>query len=688
MADVLLEIGTEEIPARFLLTAFVDMEKLAKNTLKNKNIGFDNVIAYATPRRLVTIISGVSNKQKDDVREVFGPPKQAAYDKDGNPTKAAVGFASSQGVDVKDLLVKPREGKGEYVVAVVKEKGRPVSDILPDVLKNVVLGLHFPKSMRWGDGSMRFARPIHWIAALFGDNIVEFEIDGIKSGRTTRGHRFLSSGEAEIDNADKYVSVLKDLHVVLHHVERMKIISDRTKELASGVGGEPILDDELHSILTYLVEMPVCVLGSYEKKYLELPDELLSSVMVVHQKYIPIKDPQGNLMNFFVIVSNTSKENEEMVRRGAERVLRARFEDARFYFEEDSKAKLIDRLEGLKNVTFQEKLGTAYEKTMRVKAVAGAVADLICPDKKPAVERAAELSKCDLITGVVREFPELQGIMGMYYAMEDEDDEVSLAIKDQYRPAFAGDDVPQSDVAAVLGLADRIDSIASFFSIGLKPTGSEDPFALRRQAIGVVSILIEREFDLTIEGLLRISLSNLAHLEGVADAEEEMLDFFRQRIEFVLKINKQFVPDLIQSVISFSTNVPLKDILMRLDSLGKFKSDTAYNDFLLAIKRARNIVPDRELPPLNKDLFRAAEEKELFDVTATSSAAISTFIERSDYTSALEKAVVLTRPINSFFDKVLVMDEDKAVRNNRLKLLDVSSGAAYSIADFSKLDEV
>jgi glycyl-tRNA synthetase beta chain len=381
-----------------------------------------------------------------------------------------------------------------------------------------------------------------------------------------------------------------------------------------------------------------------------------------------------------------------MVRAGAERVLRARFEDARFYFEDDRGTKLVERLEDLKSVTFQEKLGTTYEKTMRIRAVSGAIADSVCPDRRSLVERAAELSKCDLITGIVREFPELQGIMGMYYAMGDgEDENVALALRDQYRPVFVGDDVPQSDIAAVLGLADRMDNIAAFFSIGLKPTGSEDPFALRRQALGVVSILIERGYDLSIEDMLETVLLNLGNISDSTGNKDEMLGFLRQRVEHILS-EKGFAQDLIKALTSFSTSLSLNDLMMRIKALDQFRSHTNYNEFLTAIKRVRNILAPvikegAKLPEVNRELFKDKAENNLHNalISIRSSKKLG---GKPDYAGAIDVFLRLVEPINNFFDEVLVMDKDEGIKQNRLSLLGGIWDTVSTLADFSMLREV
>jgi glycyl-tRNA synthetase beta chain len=683
---VLLEIGTEEIPARFLPGALASLKDIAASEFGRSKIGFGGVRTYATPRRLALLVDGVHEMQEGRVEEVFGPPQNAAFDENGKPTEAVIGFARSQGIKPEDLVVK-KKGKGEYVVAVIEEKGLPVMEVLPEVLKKIVQSLHFPKTMRWGDGTMRFARPIHWIVALYGNDVVGFEIEGIKSGKLTWGHRFLSAkkGGVAVKNTDSYKEVLRKHYVIVDQDERRDLILKQAGELASSVSGTSAQDDELLSIVACLVECPVSVLGSFSENYLELPDELLSSVMTGHQKYFPVKDAEGKLKNYFIVVSNTKEENADTVRAGAERVIRARFEDARFYYDEDRKTTLASRLEALRGVTFHDRLGTLYDKTTRNRTLAGSLAEGIRPETKDSVERAALLSKTDLVTGVVKEFPELQGVMGRCYALNDgEDLEVAQAVMEYYLPAFSGDRVPEGDVGALAGLADRLDNIAAFFSIDLKPTGSEDPFALRRQALAVMAILIDKGYQISVRRLLGAALEGLKGI-GPGDLEREILRFFEQRLEGLLD-SKGYSLDLVQSVIGLSADVPLSEIISRLDALQAFKSHSAYNDFLMAIKRVRNITPEEELSPVDGMLLKAEEEQDLMRALE-SAKAVEDMIAESNYAGALERLLELTGPVNNFFDKVLVMDEDMAVRGNRLALLKDIWATVSALADFSKLSE-
>jgi glycyl-tRNA synthetase beta chain len=685
---LLLEIGTEELPARFIPGALQSLERVASEELRKNGIAFGPMETFATPRRLALLAGGIPETQEGRVEEVFGPPRNAAFDAEGRPTKAALGFARSQGVEPESLVIR-KKGKGEYAAAVIEEKGLPVGEVLPELLRKIILSVHFPKSMRWGDGSLRFARPIHWIVAMLGGAAVEFELDGIRSGSRSRGHRFLSPGEFEIDEPDRYVELLRQRSVVVDQRQRVGMVKEESARLCEAVSGKPYFVDEDHPLMVAdLVECPRAVLCSFDRKYLDLPDELLGSVMWGHQKYFPVVDSyeDRNLLNHFIIVSNTRGENDDTVRRGAERVIRARFEDARFYFEDDKARTLHSRVEDLKKVTFHERLGSLYEKSMRTRALASRICEAVDPGLKETVERAAMLSKTDLVTGVVYEFPELQGIMGMYYAAGDgEKPEVALALHEQYLPAFSGDRLPEGDVGAIVGMADRMDSIAAFFSVDLKPTGSEDPFALRRQALAVMTVLMDKGYPLTLAGLLGMALEGLGGLRGPRAVEEDLLQFFELRLDGLLSA-RGYSQDLIQAVRGFYMDEPLANLTRRLEALGGFKSRAGYDDFLTAIKRVRNIIPGEELPAVNPALLGAGEEKALFEALE-SVRDVGVLAGEGRYADAIEKLLGLTGPVNDFFDKVLVMDKDPRVRENRLSLLSEIWRAVSSVADFSKLAE-
>jgi len=682
---LLLEIGTEEIPAGFLSGAIQSLKDNAATILSEYYIAFSEIKAYATPRRLVLIVNGLPEQQESRVREVFGPPKRVAFDEKGNPTEAAMRFASSQGVKLESLVVKKKD-KGEYVVAVIEEKGLAVKDLLSEVLKRITLSIRFPKTMRWGNGSMRFARPIHWLLAMFGKDIIHFEIDGIKSSNMTWGHRFLSPAKFQIKEVLDFKNLLDNNLVIVDQEQRKRMILDGIRNLSASVGGIPIEDEELIETVNFLVEHPFPVLCSFQREYLELPKELLVTVMKDHQKFFAIENEGGRLINHFIVISNTKKENEETVRIGAERVIKARFEDARFYFEEDRKKILYERIGGLRKVIFQEKLGSLYEKTERIVSITEFLSERLLSSAKDKLLRAAWLSKTDLLTGIIREFTELQGIMGKYYAMHDgEDSEVATALEEQYLPKHSGGELPRTEVGALLSIADKIDNVVSFFSLGLIPTGSEDPFALRRQALGIIAILLDKGYNLPLKDLVQKALQNLISLFPLPEKiEEKIFLFFEQRFEPVFS-DRGYSSDLVQSILPMSLDLNLKDMEGRLDALKRFKEDKDCDNFLLAIKRVHNIIPKKIVPELKTELLEEEAEKGLKDRSDSVKSALQDFLEEKRHYDAINLLTSLTEPINYFFDRILVMDKREEIKQNRLALLKEVWRTASTIADFSKL---
>jgi len=679
---LLLEIGTEEIPARFLPEAIEKLRGNAEKLFSDYAIGVDSILTYATPRRL-SLTAELHASQNAIAKEIWGPPVNVAFDKDGKPTRAAQAFAKANNISLNDISRKDK-GKGSYIIAVIKEQAKPTESLLPEILHELIMSLHFPKSMRWGNGDFRFARPVHWILALFNNKRVKFEIDGIKSIGMTRGHRFLAPAPFEIKDCSSYVNLLRTNFVIVDQDERAKMITEGANKLAASVGASLINDPELLQHVVFLAEYPTPVLGTFADKYLSLPKELLTTVMKGHQKYFALEDRQGKLVNYFIAVSNTTQNNAANVRTGAERVLRARFEDARFYYEEDVKIPLKDRLEGLKKVVYHEKLGTLYEKTMRIVSMAEYIAAQSFKEKKKDVGTAAMLSKTDLISGVVREFPELQGIMGGYYARnEGLGEKISRAIAEQYLPSHSGDRLPGSRMGSVLSLSDKLDNVASFFMLGLSPTGSEDPFALRRQTLGIVAILLDTRCNLSISSLLEKAVQPF-DVKEKKPLMESLVSFFEQRTDALLQANG-YAQDAVSCVLHFVKDQPLFSVKERLNALMKFTSDPGCHDFLTALKRINNIAPKDEVAPVNETLLTQDEEKDLFAETASRREEINSLAEKHLYYDAIKKLQELTDPINRFFDRVLIMDKNEDVKRNRLSLLKTIRDLALQIADFSKL---
>jgi len=681
---LLLELGTEEIPARFLPGAIADLERIAAGVFSEFRVPCEGLRAYATPRRLSLMMTAVAEMQLDNTREVFGPAKKAAYDDAGNPTRAAIGFAQSAGVSPADLVIK-KKGAADYVVAVVHEKGVQTAAVLPDMLRKIILSLRFPKSMRWGEGDFAFVRPIHWIVSMYGTQVIPLEIEGIRAAGMTRGHRFLSPASFHVKDLASYMNLLENSFVILDQEKRKQIIRDGIVAIAAKSGGRPVMDEELLELVNFLVEYPTPVLCSFNAEYLKLPKELLITVMKDHQKYFAIEADNDSLINKFVVISNTRAENNENVRIGAERVIKARFDDAKFYFYDDLKKRLADRVDDLKKVTFHDRLGSTFDKTERIVAIAGYLAEAVNPALASLVARAALLSKTDLISGVVREFPELQGIMGKYYALNDREAfETALALEEQYLPKSYGGRLPASDIGSIVSMADKVDSIAAFFAIGQVPTGSEDPFALRRQAMGIVSILLDRGYGVTVRQIFDTALGSLGGIKIKEGTAGNICSFMEQRIEFIFS-TLGHEQDLVKSVLPLSQVYPLKTISGRLAALKLFRSDEIYPAFLMAIKRVNNIIPKTPVPDFDASFLVQDEEKALHDAFIRLRAQVAGLVREEKFAEGLRAFAEITVPVNNFFDKVLVMDKDDAVKNNRLALLRDIWATAFTFADFSKL---
>jgi glycyl-tRNA synthetase beta chain len=678
MKPFLLEIGTEEIPARFISHGVESLKEAFKRYLDENAVEYEGITGYATPRRLAILIKDVSERQKDRVKELTGPPTKISFDKNGAPTNAATGFAKSLNLEVKDLKTIKTE-RGEYLSAVIEEKGAKTEDILSRDLPDIIASLQFPKAMRWGSGTLKFVRPIHWILALFGTEVVQFELDGLKSGNISFGHRFISPDPVRINNPSEYVPSLLSSHVVADVEERRGMIINGIKRIESERGCKVHNDAELLDTVTSLVEYPSVVLGSFKADYLSLPKELPVTVMKTHQKYFSVEDAEGNLLPHFIVISNTKEENSGIVRRGAERVLKARLEDARFYFTEDQKLPLWDYVEKLKAVTFQEKLGSIYEKIERVAYICSFIADKLNSKNRESLLRASMLCKADLVTGIVREFPELQGYMGMTYALNSgEAKEVASGIYEHYFPRYAGDALPSGEIGSIISLADKIDNIASFFLLDLIPSGSEDPFALRRQAAGIINILGTRGYPLSLDMLIETALKGLeGYTPSIKALKGSIIKFFLQRLEGMLS-TEGYSHDIVQSVMP-ARDINIGDIKERLDLLSAMKKEPGFPELLTAAKRVYNILAKAAPSAVKRDLLREDEEKELYSVTAN----VTGRLREPGFKALFE----LKEPINNFFDAVMVMDKAAEIRANRLALLFTVKNAFDIIGDFSKISE-
>ncbi len=685
MSEFLLEIGTEEIPSGFIPRALEEMKALLEKEFQACRLGFKEIRSMGTPRRLALMATEVAPVQEGRFVEVMGPAKSIAFDKQGQPTKAAIGFARGQRMAVEELQIVKTE-KGEYVCARKEEAGEKTIRLLPTLLPNLIASLSFPKSMRWMHLESSFARPIHWILCLFDGKVVPLQVGNISSGNLSRGHRFMAPGSFQVKDLPDYLRRLKNSFVILNPEERKEYILTEAKKVADEVSGHLLPDPELLEIVAFLVEYPVPIRGSFSKEFLSLPREVLISAMREHQRYFSIVDDEGNLLPFFVTVSNTKPRDLSVVSRGNERVLHARLSDAKFFFVEDQKIPLIQRLEGLKKVVFHSKLGTSFEKVMRLSRLADFLIETIAPEQRQTVERASLLCKGDLITGMVGEFPSLQGIMGQVYArLSGEKEEVALAILEHYLPTTAGGPLPSSHPGAVLSMADKLDTIVGCFGMGLVPTGTADPYALRRQTLGIIRIILEKLYLLSLSTLLERSLTLLA--EKIERPQQEIkadvLEFFKGRMQNLLH-SQGLSLDAIEAALAAGFD-DLVDLRERAKALHDLKQVPDFEPLAIAFKRVVNISKAHIPGEVDPGKFENSSEQALFEAYGKIGEKAEERISWKDYPSALKELSLLRQPVDEFFDGVLVMAEDEKIRNNRLSLLKKISNLFFKIGDFSKI---
>ena len=679
---LLLEIGTEEVPAHVMPGILSQLKENAAKTFEELRIEYKNIKTLGTPRRSALLVEGLAEQQADLSKENRGPAVNIAFDADGNPTKAAQGFARGQGVKPEELVTK--DG---YVYAMVHEKGGQTVDLLGETLKGLVDGLNFPNNMHWADLDYKFIRPLRWLVALYGQDVIDFEVANVKSGRTSRGHRFLSEGDFEIANAEDYVEACRKASIIVDQNERCEMIRQQIAEVAAANGGQAEVNEDLLEEVLYLVEYPTALCGKFDEKYLALPAEAVITPMRDHQRYFPVlKD--GQLLPLFITIRNGGKEHLETVQHGNERVLRARLEDAQFFFDEDRKKTLEQHGEKLKTVVFQDGLGTIYDKALRLEVLAGYIADAIGAneqDKKDAV-RAAKLAKADLVTGMVTEFTELQGVMGREYALLDgETKAVAQAIDEHYMPRFAGDSQPASVAGRIVSLADKIDTIVGTFSRGLIPTGSQDPFALRRQALGIVNMLKEAQYHISLSQLVAKAMELLK----IADAgqqdklQNDVADFMKLRLKNVLA-DAGIRYDVVDAV--FVTVDDIYGVFLRAQAVNEaVKQDMEKT--IQAFVRTGNIARKAEevQAAVEADLLAEQVEKDLCKAYEAAASKVEKEIAAQDYAGAIATLSQLAAPIDAFFDGVMVMDKDEKIKNNRLGLLKLVDNLVCQVADFSKI---
>ena len=683
--EIFLEIGTEEIPAGFLPKAMADLERMVRKELEAARLEFGDIKTFATPRRLALSVSAVAEDQPTLRTEAMGPAKQIAYDTEGNPTKAAIGFARGQGVDVSALQLVTTD-KGDYLFIEKEEPGRSTTQLLTEILPRLVGGLTFKKSMRWENQDIRFARPMHWIVALYGGSVVPFTHGNLASGNKSRGHRFMAPQEFSVTGMADWLEGCRKHFVTADQNERKATIRRQVEATGQAAGGKAAIDERLLEEVTYLVEDPTPLCGTFEEKYLQLPRELLVTSMREHQRYFTIEDAAGKLLNKFITVSNTRPEDEQVVVKGNEKVIRARLSDAMFFWEEDQKVSLASNLESLKQVIYQAKLGTSFEKVERFARIAKGLAERFEPAAANLTERAARLAKCDLETKMVYEFPELQGIMGREYSrIEGEEARVSIAIFEHYLPTEAGGALPSDNVGAFVSIADKIDTICGCFGVGLVPTGSADPYALRRSAIGVLNIILDRGYQISIPALVAQSLSlleaKLTRPRG--EVEAEVVEFIRLRLANMLT-SRGFATDLVDAVLAARFDEP-GDAVARVEALATLKGAADFEPLAVAFKRVGNIIKGGVDSPISNELFEADCERALAAAIAATRQTVADQVDRGNYSGALQTIAGLRGPVDDFFDGVMVMADDDRVRTNRLALLTQVAALFADIADFTRI---
>ena len=721
--DLLIEIGTEELPPKALQTLSNAFTAGVVAGLKDASLEASEVISYAAPRRLAILLKNVPTKQADQSVERKGPAKAAAFDSDGNPTKAVEGFARSCGVAPQELE-EIETPKGTWLIFKQDVAGKNTNDLLPEIVNQSLAKLPIPKRMRWGASDIEFVRPVHWIVMMQGDEVIEGEILGIASSNTTKGHRFHHPDEITITHASTYAEQLRETgHVIASFNERRDEVRKQAEVAAKELGGVAQLNDALVDEVTALIEKPIAVSGSFGEEFLDIPQECLISSMQDHQKYFPVVDNAGKLLPYFITTSNIDSKNVDAVRQGNERVIRPRFADAKFFWDQDCKVTLESHRKSTKKIVFQQKLGTLYEKTERVAKLAGYITEQLNLDQTNSqkerlvhnAERAAKLSKCDLVSEMVKEFPELQGIMGRYYAEKDEEpSSITIAMQEQYQPKFAGDKIPSSDLGKVLSIADKLDTIVGIFAVGMKPTGSKDPFALRRASLGVLRILIEGDINLDLFKLFKKCTETIADSLGDEVQSKESFSYIMDRLR-AYYLDQGVSIEIINSIASLQrideeqkidaekifsntftnrrvTN-PL-DFDRRIKAVTEFKSLPEADSLSAANKRISNILNKLDervysrirFAKVDESRLEESSEKVLYQSVKTQQEKVAPLFESGDYSSALTSLAGLRDDVDNFFDGVMVMvDDNDDLKNNRLALLNQLRNLFLNIADLSRL---
>ncbi len=692
MNNVILEIGTEEIPAQYMENALKDLNRLAKKYLEESRIKYKEVKVYGTPRRLILFIFHIKEKQEDIFQKIKGPAYSIAYNKDSQPQKPALKFAQSQGVNVEDLIVEDTE-KGKYIFAPKSIIGQPTIDLLSQIFPKIIKGMQFPKSMCWGEKSLRFIRPIRWILALYGKEIIKFNLNGLDSENITYGHRLLAPQKIKISSIQEYFMKLEKSYVIVDPKIRENIVKTDIKQIIKEIGGEIIINEKQLKEIIYLVEYPNAILGKYDKKYLELPKDVLTVVMEKHQKYFPVFKNKDELLPLFIVIINNSKRHASKIREGNENVLRARLEDAKFFYQEDQKIPLEKRVDKLKKVIFQENLGSLFDKTKRLELLCDYISDVLQIEQKVKKDllRSAHLCKADLVTEMVKEFPELQGIMGKEYAvLSGERKEVAEAIFEHYLPRFSGDRLPLTKSGMILGIADKVDSIIGCFVMGLTPTGSQDPYGLRRQSRGKIAIILKNNLQISLKDIIRKSLSlykENVSVELKIDENEivsQILNFFKQRVKNIF-LEDGIRYDVIDAVLAVDSDGDVVDIKHRIKTIEELYNQPIFRKILNSSSRVLNLSKNNEETEIDRSLLKEKAELSLYHNYESIYPRTREFIYNKEYKKVFKLLRDFCEPIDEFFDQVLVMDKDKDIRKNRIALIKRIGILFNQVADLSKI---
>lgn len=700
IAELLLEIGVEELPYQFIVPALAALKESAERQLKDQRLTFLSIRTMGTPRRLTVVVDGLATRQTSIVKEAMGPSKTVAFDQAGQPTKAAMGFAAGQGVAVQDLQVR-RMPKGEYLFAVKREEGLQAASVLIDVLPCLVSSLTFPKAMKWNETGVRFARPVRWVLALYGGAVLPIQAAGVKASNQTTGHRVVGGGKwVHVKDEASYMGTLERQGVIVEPQRRRKLIEEQIDTICRKTGFQLNEDEALLDQAVYSTELPTAIIGSFKEAYLEVPEEILITSMKEHQGFFSLRHKEtGKLVPHFIAVANNRVKDMSLIREGNERVLAARLADAKFFFDEDRKMSLRERAQKLSGVTFHQKLGTMAQKQERVKKLAGFMAAHLAPGHdalRQVCDRAAALSKADLLTGIVGEFPELQGIMGGEYALHDgESAAVAQAIREQYLPKAIEGELPTTLPGQILSLADRLDSIAAFFHVGLMPTGSEDPFALRRHATAIVRIILEANLRMNLGRYISNARNLISDdgFKGLPDSEQQggrwITEFILERVRHYCRVVHILRDDVIEAVLKPAHDKPLDlvDLVQKMKALEAVTRKPEFDSLIVGFKRAHRLVEKEQWTrgPVEPARFQDAAESALHNTVTEERARIEAFVKIGEYNRALDTLVCFKPVIDTFFSAVMVNVEDKAVRSNRLSLLKDVDELFMSFADFSRI---